>query len=823
MDLSPLSTSNTSATTSRQDSPVSEGTSVSHRGRCVAGMSVTGLFLKQTGETSDGPAYTLEALLFQPVSELPGLTVSGDSTTHLENIEKLVAVLVQFGRHHPFFLPDTMLAYAAKLESMFISEISDDISDARKSNILVSILLAYQYSSEVRPNGTILRDVASIDPDFFSQYLRSVELYLHLSSQPFSAIEAEQVQELYDLVQKTEFFPAVWLLIRLALNDENRYLFSPFFLPKLLVPFRRRPDESAMLIHVFSMKAQEHIIFFNKLDQFKTHHKELEISQGDVFMVYLGSIITGELVINDKSLGKQAKIPSSVQMAVFTEWFDLVNSRCVGGKWYTRNLTNEFSFEQLNDIFAQSGKKFMSKRQFKYKHAEMYKQHGKATVVLRKRYNELLNEPEVLQSPFLSGLIRLTQGLMYQCSSNVYRSTMISVIFLVNAAETGAFPLLHKDSGDIYFGFGLFKKAREQYLRLYHYDGLPESLKKRLESLIEICELNIPAVPEPADDVSMPVKQEKSAKARCRQRKKATRNSAALPKKTAKDAVTVIQAASISGQSNTGEPDKELVISTPGHKHEETPGQEQQIQDIKDKEALITGDEPAGFTTVTYASAKKAQKSTVFKPKAGNFGDHNFLVRQFISQVNAYRDDGDLIGEKACIERWLHDDLVYGRICEDATWFYLRQCISPIQMEPEVLKLDLQTMKQDQTISKVNLLNFALDWVARAMACYLQAPLERRVRSDQLKELLISLHERNPDKKLDSEACKRLRSGCSGFGHIFSEWSALVRNSKMKELHMQKGHGFFALKRIADPLYYQQEQEAGASFSDSKAAGAQSL
>ncbi len=799
-----------------------EGASVNHRGRCVVGMSVTDLLLKQAGEMSGDPAFTLEALRFQSASEQPGLSVSSDSTTHLQNIKKLVAVLVQFGWHHPFFTPHTMLNYASKLESTFISEVSDDISNARKCNILVSILLAYQYSSEVRPNSNILRDVASIDPDFFSQYLRSVELYLHLSCQPLSAIEAEQVQELYDLVQETEFFPAVWLLIRLALNDKNCYLFSPFFLPKLLVPFRRRPDESSMLMHVFSVKAEEHIIFFNKLDQIKARHEELKISQADVFMVYLGSIITGKLVTNDKWLGIQAKIPVSVQMAVFAEWFDLVNSRCVGGKWYTRNLTNEFSFEQMNDIFVQSGKKFMSKRQFKDMHAEMYKQHGKAAVVLRNRYNELLNEPQVRKSPFISGLIRLTQGLMYQRSSNVNHSPMISVIFLINAAETGAFPLLYKDSGDIYFGFGLFKKAREQYRKLYHYEGLPESLKKRLELLIEVCELNIPAAPEPAGDMSMPVEQEKSVKVRCRQRKKAIRDSTASPKKTAKEAVTAIQATSVSEQSSTGALDKEPEISTPGHKHEETPGQEQQNQDIKDKETLITSHELAGFTTVTYASAKKAKESTVFKPKAGNFGDHNFLVRRFISQVNAFRDDGNLVGEKACIERWLHDDLVYGRICEDAAWFYLRQCILPIQMEPEVLELDLQTMKQDQAVSKVNLLNFALDWVARAMACYLQVPLERRVRSDRLKELLISLHEHNPDKKLDSEACKRLRSGCSGFGHVFSEWSALVRNSKMKELHMQKGHGFFSLKRIADPLYYQQEQEAGASFPvDSKAAGAQ--
>ena len=62
------------------------------------------------------------------------------------------------------------------------------------------------------------------------------------------------------------------------------------------------------------------------------------------------------------------------------------------------------------------------------------------------------------------------------------------------------------------------------------------------------------------------------------------------------------------------------------------------------------------------------------------------------------------MGEKECIERWLRDELVYGRICKDAAWFYLRQCILPIRMKRAVLDCDLQTMEKDQVISKERML-----------------------------------------------------------------------------------------------------------------------
>ncbi len=752
-----------------------------------------------------------------PSRKLRGLPVNSEVHNHLENTQKLVAVLSQFGWSHPFYSREGMLDYAAEIYREFAAQITASISNSKKCNILISLVLAYQFSFRACPDSTILQAVANMDATFFSQYLRSVELYRQMSTQPVSTIQTEQVQELYELVQETEFFPGAWLLIRLALDDENRYLFSPFFLPSLLAPFLRRADELNMLINVFAAAAEDTAVYFNKLDKLIACVDSFEISPVHVFMAQIAAILNDVPVTNNKWLEQHSKTPESVQMIVFAEWSDIVNSRTVGGKDYIRNLNARCSYEDINSMITQAGKQFISKRQFKSMRGELFKQHDKGTAARRHRHIQLLQDQRVQDSPCLTGLIRLTIGLMYWCSSSVDRRPMTALVHLVNAAETGAYPLLHKNAGDIYFGFGLFAKAREQYRQLYSHDDLPESLKKRLESLIEICELNIPTVPESVDDTSaLEQPQEKAGKTRSRQRKKANRAIDALPQQSANEAVATVPTLSPDGSPKNSSvlPPEDLAASTSGH------NQDNQNQDNDERETLTADQVPVGFTTVSSARAKKTRDLAAFRPKSGSFSDHNWLVQKFIRQVNVYRDGADLAGEKKCIERWLQDDLVYGRICEDAAWFYLRQCISPIQMEPEVLESDLRTMKQDQAVSKEHTLNFALDWVARAMACYLESPLERRVRSDRLKEVLISLHERYPDKKLDYEACKRLRSGCSGFGHIFSEWSALVRNHKMKELHVEKSHKFFALKRIADPLYYQtSDQQENHQKADAPEAG----
>ena len=794
MDSSPLSGCGNSVVFSGQGKPDEDGACASHRGRDVAGPGVIDVQQLARKLVRSGFGSVLLKSDYNPKDLLSGKPVNSEANSHLDNMKKLVAVLGQFGFQHPFYFKDKMGVYASEIYDKFAAQATANISNGKKCNILITLLLAYQFSFSLRSDGTLLQEVTNMDPDFLSQYLRCVELYRQMSNQPISALQVEQVQELYDLVQETEFFPAAWLLVKLSLNDENRYLFSAFFLPSLLAPFLRRSAELEMLVNVFFTKLEDTMIYFNQLEKLKSWNSAYEISAVDVFLAHVASALTGDPVTNNQWLEQHSTVSESVQMKLFAEWSGLITSRRPGGMEHVRNVNARCSYKMVNDIITQSGKKFISKRQFKAKRAELFKQHDKG-VVRRNLYMQLLQEEQVRDSPFIVAIIRLTQGLMYQRSAVVDRRPMTSLMHLVSTAETGVFPLLHKNAGDIYFGYGLFEKARKQYRQLYSHPGLPEPLRKRLESLIEMCDLNIPAPPETSDQVPGAQVQEKAGKVRHRQRKKTT--SAAEP--VSIDCASVTEAEDLHKVPPLDdELSPEVPIPTGG-------GAEQQDDQTypEDSEADLA---TAGFTTVSYS---RTRKNSEFRSKSGNFSDHNYKVRLFIHEVNCFRDVANLAGEKECIEHWLQDELVYGRICEDAAWFYLRQCILPIQIEPEVLDCDLSSMKKDQVVSKERMLNFALGWVARAMTCYLKSPLEPKIRSGRLKEILVSFHQDDPDNKLDFEACKRLRSGCSGFGHVFSEWSALVRNSKLKVLHMQRGHEFFALKRIADPLYYQQEPEEG--------------
>ena len=794
MDSSPLPGCGNSVVFSGQVKPGKDGASASHRGRDVAGPGVIDVQQLARKLVRAGFSTVLLKSDYSPKDLLSGQPVNSEANSHLDNMQKLVGVLGQFGFQHPFYLKDKMADYASEIYDKFAAQVTANISNGKKCNILITLLLAYQFSFSFRSDGTLLQEVTNMDPGFLSQYLRCVELYRQMSNQPISTLQAEQVQELYDLVQETEFFPAAWFLVKLALNDENRYLFSAFFLPSLLAPFLRRPAELEMMANVFFTTLEDTMTYFNQLEKLKSWKPAYEISAVDVFLAHVASVLTGEPVTNNQWLQQHSMVSESVQMKVFAEWSDIITSRRPGGLEHVRNVNTQCSYEVVNDIITQSGKKFISKRQFKAKRAELFRQHDKG-VVRRNLYMGLLQEEQVRDSPFIVAIIRLTQGLMYQRSAVVDRRPMTSLMNLVNTAETGIFPLLHKNAGDIYFGYGLFEKARKQYQLLYSHSGLPELLRKRLQSLIEMCDLNIPTPPEASDQVPAAQVQEKTGKVHHRQRKKTT--SAAEPVVSGCASVTEAE-----DRHKVPSLDDELPPEAPI-----TPVDAADQQDVQtypeDSEADLAA---AGFTTVSYS---RTRKNGGFRSKIWNFSDHSYQVRLFIREVNRFRDVANLAGEKECIERWLRDELVYGRICEDAAWFYLRQCILPIQIEPEVLDCDLCSMKKDQVVSKERMLNFALGWVARAMTCYLKSPLEPRIRSGRLKEILVSFHKDDPDNKLDFEVCKRLRSGCSGFGHVFSEWSALVRNSKLKGLHMQKGHEFFALKRIADPLYYQQEPEEG--------------
>ncbi|WP_257266253.1 hypothetical protein [Endozoicomonas sp. ONNA2] len=727
-----------------------------------------------------------------------GNPVNSEKNRHLSSRDKITAVISAFGPRHPFMGSMAMHFFADSI-CCKEEELSPLASHATKCNYLFSAFLAYQYAGELEAAERILTKLEQIDTNFLDRYLRTVELYQVISRQSPAAMDYEQVQELSRLVQETEFFPAAWLLVRLSCNMDKLLLVSPFQIPRLLVPFLDRQIELKILGRAFAPQLLDAFTIHITLTEEEFKSCLEKITPVDLFMLDLGGLLM--------NLGKRREnvtldeYPQGFRTMLALDWNDIVISRRKGGRNELRTQRRQYTFKKVKQVMEESGKKMAgTKALLNDLTGDVFRDAGKDTR-RRRAYKRCTQKPEVEASPFTSGLIKLTQGLMYLCSTGFERHPSFAVVNLVNAVNAGWSPLLLKDAGDIHLGYGRFGKALEKYQDLRSYSGLPEALEQRLDSLIEICELNIPGCNFTAGNAG-------------------NAENAENAEKDAASAPVVVKAGRVKRRKNrkSHQHSKVAASQTVAAPKQQSPITEQAPQTGQGL-SLALANEPVRSDSADSKSPVKPpaltnQRSPViapqpsakvtttarqlFIPRKGYFSDSDLMVQRFIREINTHREKSNLVAEKRCIEQWLRQDRVYGRICEDAAWFYLRQCIFSMQMDAVILAGDnLEPVKNPQQ----QMLHFALAWLCRAMACYLAHPIEKPVLSARLQDMLVQLHHQNPEQKKDAEACKRLRSGCSGFGHVFSELSGRTEG-KMRKAYDDKGRTFFALKRIADPLYY---------------------
>ncbi|WP_257283509.1 hypothetical protein [Endozoicomonas sp. SESOKO1] len=553
-----------------------------------------------------------------------------------------------------------------------------------------------------------------------------------------------------------------------------------------------------MLERVFAQELRDAFTTHLRLNASQRQHCLEIITPLDLFMLDLGTHIM------NNNLRFQGKLfddfPEGLRLILSVDWSDIILSRKVGGRQQLQTHRNRYNHGYLKQAFLKSGEKLRASKSELNKLDNMlggmYRDVGRGTT-RRKLYMYYEQQPGVQGSQFTCGLTKLTKGLMYLCSTAFEKKPLLALVYLVNAVDYGWSPLMLKDAGDINLGFGRFEKSLELYQQLRRLPDLPESLRNRLDSLIEICELNIPAsTAEKAEKTEKDAVKAAVVVEGGRAKRKKKRKSHQYSRVEASPSVAPPNRQSqITGQTlETGQSLSLPVANEPVRSDSadsESPGKSP-VATLADQRAPVSPSMPP--EKVTRATAGRQ----LFMPREGRFSDSDLMVQRFIREINAHRNNGDLVNEKLCIERWLHQGRVYGRVCEDAAWFYLRQCIFPVQMDAVILAGDNLDPKNNP---KWDMLHFALDWVSRAMACYLAQPIGQRILSGRLQEMLVQLHHQNPEQKNDAETCKRLRSGCSGFGHIFSELGGLA-NSKVRKAFYDKGHGFFALKRVADPLYY---------------------
>lgn len=209
-------------------------------------------------------------------------------------------------------------------------------------------------------------------------------------------------------------------------------------------------------------------------------------------------------------------------------------------------------------------------------------------------------------------------------------------------------------------------------------------------------------------------------------------------------------------------------------------------------------DSPAEATSVDSAARPKTFLPKVtYAPEGGWLPDSSHKIRSFIQSIEHFRSSGDTQGEKEFLELQLKkykNTPDYGRICEEATWFYLHQLEESPHLEPLYLNQDQsETHKQ----APPDPLMLAEQWANKALCCYLQCRITGNISPSRLKQLITEYYDAHPEMAANPEFRKSVCSICSALGHTYSHLAS-ARHGKAKNSLGNKARDFFSLKPLAD-------------------------
>ncbi|ODS22663.1 hypothetical protein AB835_12920 [Candidatus Endobugula sertula] len=239
-----------------------------------------------------------------------------------------------------------------------------------------------------------------------------------------------------------------------------------------------------------------------------------------------------------------------------------------------------------------------------------------------------------------------------------------------------------------------------------------------------------------------------------------------------------------------------------GHQQADTPSASKGVS-APDKSSAKQYDGASADTIRAVSSTRpKQQRSAVlYPPEGGWLPDGNPVVSWFYRELRSIHSECDLKKEAECISTWLKNNKgkdVYGRICEQAAWFYIRQMECPFP--------GLYSLEDDELDTRAGLPVLAGQWLSRAEACYFMTERPEKADPDELKEQIESFYNEHPDLHKNPEYCKRIRSICSSWGHICSNRVAGLAGRCSRGSYQQlkeDSNKFYQLKFVADPNYTQ--------------------
>ncbi len=389
-----------------------------------------------------------------------------------------------------------------------------------------------------------------------------------------------------------------------------------------------------------------------------------------------------------------------------------------------------------------------------------------------------------------------------------------SAEILENIAKHGDFPLLYRDAAQFYAGFGRFSEAI-QALRALLKGDLPDSLRESIENQLECYELaNAPSrvsdttqgasgidsqwLPESHTKKASP-KSKPKGKGKGRKKGKGSESPQAKGSKKShpleKDSKARSKQPGESVSDSTDSPfevqPEESLPNISGIDLEQTSeASTSYIQpDPVKKKPTVSSHSSSGSS-----SHSSSHSSSLFVPEGSWLSDHDPKVGRFYSEINPVRNSFDLKVEAALIGGWLEREKhkpVYGRVCEEAAWFYLRQLEMPFD--------SFELLPGDHAEDKNELFHLAGQWLSKTEACYLNVNRGSGSNADELEYLILQRYDNCPDLKADPEYRKRLRSICSSRGHLYSLMATHSTKRKQHSKMTERYRAFYQLKTLADP------------------------
>ena len=591
--------------------------------------------------------------------------------------------------------------------------------------------------------------------DVLPDFIKLLQLNHEYTINPKAFENEDKLNFFCELAQKSHFMPSTWLLARLGLMPGSSV--SPSLIIDMLTSFESRSKANYLIIKAFMLDSEEvDVVFEQELSKNATeYHQTLWI-----FAVLFNNKTRPFWHGSSGSFSPQ--LQQSLHACLLQTLLELQ------GEGFEKNKPAGFEEERKKNTYIV--------RKFE-KTLSLYL--GIDVLIAAEKDSSLSSYQRDI-----SGLI-----LAWHYKQKFIRrdaAPLKCAGLLKKVAKRGNFPLLNIDAAKIFANFGRYEDALKCLDTLLR-TPLSSGHRKTAMHLYETYSLALQAMtsqPETSETDQSEWLAGTAAAEQTGTRKKTTTKS-----------------------KNKKGKGKSAKQKQPAHKHEKTkvplPEASETLKqpdspDVSPTPATPVAEACQPETSSTFRPEKKPGTQTLYQPEGGWLPEGHPEVSRFYGEIHSALDNCDQKREAKIISRWLKNSRgkpVYGRVCEEAAWFYIRQMESPFS---SMFALEGETVSTQSDMAKL-----AGQWLSRTEACYFQTSRGAGNNPDELKELIVQTYSQHPDWQQNPEYRKRVRCICSSRGHLYSNLSAYHSSGRYSwsqhQKHTDRYRAFYHLKELADP------------------------